>query len=150
MKYIKFYFIYIILAGLSGCVSESKSMIIKPLTVHPKAFEMVECWMSDMISPVVVSINLDALKCNGNQFSDDEILVKDGWAKYTKPDGRSFSRYKVIQKNCDGYTVKFQSNGGGTLTIETIIRVVIEDREIEVDGTIKVYSVMRVVSFRYN
>src|SRR6266478_7280529 len=39
------------------------------LKIHPKVFNMINCWISDSESPVVTEINLDAVEKNGNEFN---------------------------------------------------------------------------------
>src|SRR5213592_2313233 len=39
------------------------------LKIHPKVFSMIDCCISDSVSPVVTEINLDAVEKNGNQFN---------------------------------------------------------------------------------
>src|SRR5213079_3258121 len=47
------------------------------LKIHPKVFNMINCWISDSESPVVTEINLDAVEKNGNEFNQDG-LKQDG------------------------------------------------------------------------
>src|SRR5437879_5027567 len=48
-----------------------------PLKIHPKVFNMIDCWISDSEGPVMTEINLDAVEKNGSQFNDDG-LKQDG------------------------------------------------------------------------
>src|SRR6266705_6342576 len=39
------------------------------LKIHPKVFNMIDCWISDSESPMVTEINLNAVEKDGNQFN---------------------------------------------------------------------------------
>ena len=43
------------------------------LKIHPKVFNMIDCWISDSESPVVTEINLDAVERNANQFNGEGL-----------------------------------------------------------------------------
>src|SRR5437762_3082352 len=67
------------------------------LKVHPKVFNLVDCWISDSEAPVVTEFNLDALEANGNQFFADDVK-KDGlWTRSPNEDGTGFFRYRVLE-----------------------------------------------------
>ena len=44
-----------------------------PLKVHPKVFNMVDCWVSDSESPVATEINLNSVEKNGNQLNESGL-----------------------------------------------------------------------------
>ena len=49
------------------------------LKLHPKVFSMIDCWVSDSVSPVVTEINLDAVEKNGNEFNQDGLKRDGEW-----------------------------------------------------------------------
>ena len=114
------------------------------LTIHPKVFSMISCWISDSESPVVTEINLDAVEKDGNEF-DQEGLKGDGeWLQCPVPDTSGFMRYRVLASKDNHYKVEYQENGGGTLTTAAVIEFEIERRTIQRDGkpvTIRVLGV---------
>ena len=117
------------------------------LNIHPKVFSMVECSIADEEAPVVTEFNFDALEKNGNQFFADEVKKEDGWTRSPNDDGSGFYRYRVIEAKDNHFKVEFQSNGGGTLTVASIIECSIEKREIKRDGKAKTIRVLRVTGF---
>ena len=119
-----------------------------PLKIHPKIFDMIDCWLSDSESPVVTEINLDAVESNGNQFNMDDIKPDHEWTRVpTKEDG-GFMRYRVLGLKGNTYTVEYQMNGGGTLTTDSKIEFVIDKRTIQRDGKPLTMRVLRVVSYK--
>src|SRR5438067_6153878 len=53
------------------------------LKIHPKVFNMIDCWVSDSESPVVTEINLDAVEKNGNQFNRDGMSEDGEWLRFS-------------------------------------------------------------------
>src|ERR1051325_6226548 len=53
--------------------SNAAAMETSALEIHPKVFNMIDCWVSDSESPVVTEINLNAAEKNGNQFNEDGL-----------------------------------------------------------------------------
>jgi hypothetical protein len=87
------------------------------LKIHPKVFNMVDCWISDSESPVVTEINLDAVEKNGNQFNTDDVKTDGEWTRSPTPESKEgFMRYSVLESKGNHYKVEYQENGGGTLT----------------------------------
>src|SRR5690242_20524299 len=85
-----------------------------PLKLHPKIFNMIDCWISDSQSPVVTELNLDAVEMNTNEFDMDDVKADGEWTRVpTKEDG-GFMRYRVLGLKGNTYTVEYQENGGGT------------------------------------
>lgn len=115
-------------------------------TLHPIVFSMVESWISDVESPVVTEVNLDAVRRNRNQFDQDEVKQEDGWVIYRLPEG-GFKRYRVIEHKETYYKVEYQENGGGTLTTSSRIGFAIDRREILVDGRSRIINILRVISY---
>lgn len=114
--------------------------------IHPKVFEMVECWLSDSEEPVATEINLDAVAKNGNQF-DFSAVKKDGeWTVCPGEDGRGFRRFKELKVDNGEIAVEYQSNGGGTFTSASIIEFTIEKRALRKNGKPISVRVLRVVS----
>ena len=56
------------------------------LKIHPKVFNLIDCWISDSESPVVTEINLDAVEKNGNEFNDDGLKQDGEWTQCPVPD----------------------------------------------------------------
>src|SRR5207253_2241871 len=52
-----------------------------PLKLHPKIFNMIDCWISDSESPVVTEINLDAVEMNKNEFDMDNVKADGEWTR---------------------------------------------------------------------
>lgn len=119
-----------------------------PLKVHPKIFNMIECWISDSESPVVTEINLDAVEMNGNEFNMDDVKVDGEWTRAKTPEDGGFMRYRVLGLKDNRYTVEYQENGGGTLTTDSKIEFTIDKRTIQRDGKPLMMRVLRVTSYR--
>ena len=120
---------------------------VSALKIHPKVFNMIDCWISDSESPVVTEINLDAVERNANQFNEDG-LKKDGeWLSYAVPDTGGFMRYRVVESKGKDYKIEYQENGGGTLTTSATIGFDIEQRNIRRDGNPTTIRVLRVSSY---
>lgn len=119
-----------------------------PLKLHPKIFNMIDCWLSDSESPVVTEINLDAAEMNKNQFNMDDVKPDSEWTRApTKEDG-GFMRYRVLGLKNNRYTVEYQENGGGSLTTDSTIEFEIAKRTIQRDGKPATISVLRVLSYK--
>src|SRR5215510_4417698 len=67
------------------------------LKIHPKVFNMIDCWISDSESPVVTEINLDAVERNRNQFNEDGLKEDGEWLTYAVADTGGFLRYRVLE-----------------------------------------------------
>ncbi|MEF8697764.1 MAG: hypothetical protein V5B36_14360 [Candidatus Accumulibacter sp. UW25] len=113
---------------------------------HPIVFSMIESWISDVESPVVTEVNLDAVQRNRNQFDQDEVKQEGGWVVYRVPEG-GFKRYRVIEHKDKYYKVEYQDNGGGTLTTNSRIGFMLERREMLVDGRSKAINILKVISY---
>ena len=118
--------------------------------VHPNVFGMIQCWISDTENPVVTEINLDAVERNRNQFDEDSLKQEDGWTVWHEADGRAFNRYRLIEARGNHYKVKYQENGGGTLTSSCIIEFTLETREILRNGQRARIPTLRVLSYSAN
>jgi hypothetical protein len=117
------------------------------LKIHPKVFNLIDCWISDSESPVVTEINLDAVEKNGNEFNDDGLKQDGEWMRCPMPDTNGFMRYRVLESKGNRYKVEYQENGGGTLTTAAIIEFAIEKREIQRDAKPATIRVLRVLSY---
>ena len=117
------------------------------LKIHPKVFNMIECWISDSESPVVTEINLDAVEENGNQFNEDGLKQDGDWLSYPTPDTGGFMRYRVLEAKGNHYKVEYQENGGGTLTTASTIEFDIDKRTIHRNGSPATIRVLRVSSY---
>ncbi|MEF8727514.1 MAG: hypothetical protein V5B34_04805 [Accumulibacter sp.] len=113
---------------------------------HPTIFSMIESWISDVESPVVTEVNLDAVQRNRNQFDLDEVKQEGEWVVYRVPEG-GFKRYRVIEHKDKYYKVEYQDNGGGTLTTNSRIGFTLEKREMLVDGRSKAINILRIISY---
>jgi hypothetical protein len=113
---------------------------------HPMVFSMMESWISDVESPVVAEINLDAVQRNRNQFDHDAVMQEGAWVVYRVPGG-GFKRYRVMEHNGNHYKVEFQDNGGGTLTTRSQIGFTLDQRQILVDGKPRAINTLRVISY---
>jgi hypothetical protein len=119
-----------------------------PLKLHPKIFNMIDCWISDSDSPVVTEINLDAVERNSNQFNMDGVKQDGEWTRAPTPEDGGFMRYRVLQLKDNRYTVQYQENGGGSLTTDSTIEFAIDKRTIQRDGKPWTIRVLRVVSYK--
>ena len=117
------------------------------LKIHPKVFNMIECWISDSESPVVTEINLAAVEANANQFNADELKQDGEWLTYSPPDTGGFMRYRVLESKGNHYKVEYQENGGGTLTTASTIEFDIDKRTIHRNGSPASIRVLRVSSY---
>jgi hypothetical protein len=115
--------------------------------IHPKVFNMIECWISDLESPVVTEINLDAVEKNGNQFNQDELKQDGDWLTYSSSDTGGFMRYRVLESKGKHHKIEYQENGGGTLTTVATIEFDFEKRNIRRDGNPLTIHVLRVSSY---
>ena len=116
------------------------------LKIHPKVFNLIECWISDSESPVVTEINLDAVERNGNQFNEDELKQDGDWVTYSTDTG-GFMRYRVLDAKGNHYKIEYQENGGGALTTASTIEFDIEKKNIHRNGSPASIHVLRVVSY---
>jgi hypothetical protein len=133
----------VLVLGLTGSASVGAQL---QGAWHPMVFSMIESWISDVESPVVTEVNLDAVRRNRNQFDLDEVKQEGGWVVYREPE-KGFKRYRVIERKGNYYRVEYQDNGGGTLTTGSQIGFTLDKREILVDGKPKVINTLRVVSY---
>jgi hypothetical protein len=117
------------------------------LKIHPKVFNMIDCWLSDSESPVVTEINLDAVEANGNQFNQDGLKQDGEWLSYPTPDTGGFMRYRVLDAKGNHYKVEYQDNGGGTLTTAATMEFDIDKRTIHRNGSPAIIRVLRVTSY---
>lgn len=131
----------------AGC-SEDEAPVEALPVIPPRVFSLVECWLSDSTSPVATEVNLDAARDNRNQFESDEIRRDGEWIRsIDEYGGRGFMRYRVVRRNGDTFVVRFQNNGGGTLTTEREIGFTLGRRTVVVDGAPRQIQVLRVTGF---
>jgi len=117
------------------------------LKIHPKVFNMIDCWISDSESPVATEINLNAVEKNGNQFNEDGLKQDGDWLIYSSPDTGGFMRYRVLESKGNHYKIEYQENGGGTLTTASTIEFDIDKRNIRRNGSPMTIRVLRVSSY---
>ncbi len=117
------------------------------LKIHPKVFNMIDCWISDSESPVATEINLNAIEKNGNQFNEDGLKEDGEWLSYSVSDTGGFMRYRVLEAKGNHYKVEYQENGGGTLTTASTIEFEIDKRHIRRNGSPMTMRVLRVSSY---
>ena len=130
-------------------VKETSSRGTSPsaLRVHPKVFNMIDCWLSDSETPVVTEINLNAVEQNGNQFNEAGLKQDGDWLVYSVPDTGGFIRYRVLEAKGSHYKVEYQENGGGTLTTASTIEFEIDKRHIRRNGSPTTIRVLRVSAY---
>src|SRR5215510_5628517 len=117
------------------------------LKIHPKVFNMIDCWISDSESPVATEINLNAVEKNGNQFNEDGLKQDGEWLTYSLPDTGGFMRYRVLEAKGNHYKIEYQENAGGTLTTASTIEFEIDKRNIRHNGSPLTVRVLRVLSY---
>jgi hypothetical protein len=116
------------------------------LKIHPKVFNMIDCWIADSESPVVTEINLNAVEKNGNQFNEDGLKQDGDWLVYSLPDTGGFMRYRVLDAKGSHYKIEYQENGGGALTTASTIEFDIDKRHIRHNGSPTTIRVLQVSS----
>ena len=117
------------------------------LKIHPKVFNMIDCWVSDSESPVATEINLNAVEKNGNQFNEDGLKQDGDWLVYSLADTGGFMRYRVLETKGNHYKIEYQENGGGSLTTASTIEFDIDKRHIRHNGSPITVRVVRVSSY---
>jgi hypothetical protein len=117
------------------------------LKIHPKVFNMIDCWVSDSETPVATEINLNAVEKNGNQFNENGLKQDGEWLSYSSSDTGGFMRYRVLEAKGSHYKIEYQENGGGTLTTASTIEFEIEKRHIRRNGSPMTIRVLRVSSY---
>jgi hypothetical protein len=127
--------------------TSSSGTSLPALNIHPKVFNMIDCWISDSESPVVTEINLNAVEKNGNQFNEDGLKQEGEWLSYSSPDTGGFMRYRVLEAKGNHYKIEYQENGGGTLTTASTIEFDIDKRHIRQNGSPMTIRVLRVSSY---
>jgi hypothetical protein len=132
------------ISSLTANAAEGEKSALK---IHPKAFNMIDSWISDSESPVVTEINLNAVEKNGNQFNEDGLKQDGDWLVYSLPDTGGFMRYRVLEAKGNHYKVEYQENGGGTLTTASTIEFEIDKRHIRRNGSPMAIRVLRVSSY---
>ena len=120
------------------------------LKLHPKIFNLIDCWLSDSESPVVTEINLDAVDKNGNEFNDDGLKQQGEWLRVPTPEDGGFMRYRIVESKGSHYKVEYQENGGGTLTTSSTIEFTVDKRTIQREGKPLAMRVLRVTDFKWN
>src|SRR6266566_7779673 len=105
------------------------------LKIHPKVFNMIDCWISDSESPVATELNLNAVEKNGNQFNEDGLKEDGEWLSYSVSDTGGFMRYRVLEAKGNHYKIEYQENGGGTLTTASTIEFETDKRHIRRNGS---------------
>ena len=121
--------------------------VTSALKIHPKVFNMIDCWISDSESPVATEINLNAVEKNGSQFNEDKLKQDGDWLIYSSPDTGGFMRYRVLESKGNHYKIEYQENGGGTLTTASTIEFDIDKRNIRRNGSPMTIRVLRVSSY---
>jgi hypothetical protein len=137
--------------GANGTATPAAPQSSPPApTIHPKVFNMIECWVSDSEGPVVTEINLDAVEKNGNQFNSDDVKPDGEWLRCSVPESNGgFMRYRVLESKGNHYKIEYQENGGGTLTTASIIEFDIEKRNIRRDDKPATIRVLHVSSYAH-
>jgi hypothetical protein len=135
------------LPSLSRPATNAPAMETSALKIHPKVFNMIDCWVSDSESPVATEINLNAVEKNGNQFNEDGLKQDGDWLIYSLPDTGGFMRYRVLEAKGNHYKIEYQENGGGTLTTGSTIEFDIDKRHIRRNGSPITIRVLRVLSY---
>lgn len=113
--------------------------------IHPQVFDLVKCWISDTVSPVVTEINLDAVAKNRNQFDDATVRKNGEWIETKSAEG-DLLRYLPRGEKNGIIRITFESYGGGTLTESVDIEYEITHREFTVNGVAVRQRVLKVVS----
>ena len=122
-----------------------------PTLIHPLVFNLMLCWDSDTVSPVITEINLDAVYKNNDQFDYSRVTKEkdlDGvqWIVYTPSDQRGYTRYRIAEQTSQTTRVVFNENGGGSWTRQAKITYQIMKRPVEIDGKKTEISVLRVLA----
>ena len=134
-------------AHMSSLTANAPAAEKSALKIHPKVFNMIDCWISDSEAPVATEINLNAVEKNGNQFNEGGLKQDGEWLSYSLPDTGGFMRYRVLETKGNRYKIEYQENGGGTLTTAATIEFEIEKRHIRRNGSPMTIRVLRVSSY---
>jgi len=118
--------------------------------IHPKVFQMVLCWDSDMISPVLTEINLDAVYRNNDQFDFKRLEIvteSEGDSVYYRDQSeRGYLSYRVLEEINGVTRIKFYENGGGSGTSSETITYETKKRTVRIDGEKVEISVLSVLA----
>ena len=117
---------------------------IKP--IHPLAFEGFECWISDTICPVYVTLNIDAIQNNRNQFDYTSVTIDGQIVMYQMEDG--YRSYKILLNSDKELKIIYYNNGGGTLTTETKMEFQKSTRQIKVNEISNEIKVLELTSIK--
>lgn len=123
--------------------------------IHPKAFEMILCWMSDHESPVVTAFSLDAVTENNDQFDHDAVEIDGEWVRFAEyshesPGSGTLLSYRRTDRS-DGTTrIHFVDSpiGGGNLDWHTEIIGRIAEQTFTVNDQPKTVRVFEVLALR--
>src|SRR5258705_2978472 len=119
------------------------------LKIHPKVFNMIDCWISDSESPVATEIIVNGGEKNGNQFNQDGLKEAAERHSYSSPDTGGFMRYRVLEAKGNHYKIEYQENGGATLTTASTNEFEIYKRHIRRNGSPITNRVLWVASFTH-
>jgi hypothetical protein len=133
--------------SVSSSATHAPATETSALKIHPRVFNMIDCWISDSESPVATEINLNAVEKNGNQFNEDGLKQDGDWLIYSSSDTGGFMRYRVLESKGNHYKIEYQENGGGTLTTASTIEFEIDKRHIRHNGSPMTIRVLRVSSY---
>jgi hypothetical protein len=133
---------------VSDAADKTAASTVAALKVHPMVFSMVQGWLSDGESPMVTEINLDAVAASRNQFDQEAVKQEEEWTRCPGTNGAGFMRFRVVKSKGPLYTVEYQENGGGSLTIAATIECSVEKRIIRKDGKSATIRVLRVLSYQ--
>jgi hypothetical protein len=113
-------------------------------------FQMVLCWDSDMISPVLTEINLDAVYRNNDQFDFKRLEIvteSEGDSVYYRDQSeRGYLSYRVLEEINGVTRIKFFENGGGSWTSSETITYETKKRTVRIDGEKVEISVLSVLA----
>jgi uncharacterized protein YecT (DUF1311 family) len=122
--------------------------LIKKNIIHPKIFDMIQCWTIDGNYPVMTELNMDALH-NRNQFDYGDVKINSEWISFRDRYGVLF-RYKFINKDKDKkkYKVLFTHNSGASAAEAWEIEYEINNRKIMIDNKTEKIDTLKVISIK--
>ena len=113
--------------------------------IHPKVFEMILSWISDMGSPVATEVSLTAMRRNNDQFQYNHVTMADGMVKWAEGGvqktgifGPPSMWYRLESLGKMKYRSHFFSNGGGSFTRYAKIDFTIGTKTLSIDGKVDV------------
>ena len=116
--------------------------------IHPLAFSLIPCWISDTESPEVIEINLTAVRKNKNKYDNNKIMIKGEWISFKDINLNIEYKYKKLQNFDDTYKILFVEDAGGSNPNSTEIKYIIEKRTFKINNIEKEIDVLKITEIK--